>query len=161
MYEMRLKYPEENEVFVRDYLATMFARVKFSCIERRGQKIVTLSIEDKFVRQTMLADLRSMGKFGDGSFVKDILKVEVGALTDVFLKYLDRPMQLALAAEISSLSRKPEAQQQALLGSLMQRFLEGAASRAGELAVDVTAAIATGGGSVITSLGSVLNKFEH
>lgn len=161
MYEMRLKFPEENSAFIRDYLAAMFARVKFECAERRGQKIITISIEDKFVRQTILADLRAMGKFGDGSFVKDILKVEAGALTEVFLKYLDAPSQLALAAEISSIAKEPEVSQPAMLEKLVENFLTAAASRAGEVVVDVTAATVTGGGSVLTSLGSALDKFSR
>src|SRR5690349_7627552 len=97
MYEMRLKYPGDNQAYVRDVLSALFARVKFRSYEEKGATLVEFSVEDKFVRQKILADLRDIGKFGDGSFNKEILKIELDALVQVFARYLSRPDMMAMA----------------------------------------------------------------
>ena len=50
MYEMRLKYPGDNQAYVRDVLSALFARVKFRSYDEKGARLVEFSVEDKFVR---------------------------------------------------------------------------------------------------------------
>jgi hypothetical protein len=160
IYEMRLKYPSDNQKYVRDVLSALFARVKFRSYMEKNVQIVEISVEDKFVRQRILADLRDIGKFGDGSFNKELLKIEIDALVTVFARYLDAADMMALATVLPTI--KPNAQpSQRLFNELLRDYLKSAASRAGEISVDVAAAAATGGKSVIVSLGNALSKFKE
>lgn len=157
MYEMRLKYPGDNQAYVRDVLSALFARVKFRSYEEKGATLVEFSVEDKFVRQKILADLRDIGKFGDGSFNKEILKIELDALVQVFARYLSRPDMMAMATLLAPGKKAvPESE----FSKLFKEFLKGAASRAGEVSVDVAAAVVTGGASSLVSLATAIAKFK-
>lgn len=159
MYEMRLKYPSDNESYVRDVLSAIFARVKFRSYEEKGTQLIEFSVEDKFVRQRILADLREIGKFGDGSFNKEIMKIELDALVKVFERYLGKPDMLAMGTILSEAGKtKPLAK--SVFSGLFREFLKGAAGRAGEVSVDVAAAAATGGKSVVISLATAIAKFR-
>ncbi len=157
MYEMRLKYPGDNQAYVRDVLSALFARVKFRSYDEKGARLVEFSVEDKFVRQRILADLRDIGKFGDGSFNKEILKIELDALVQVFARYLSKPDMIAVA---SVLSPGKKSMTESEFSKLFKEFLKGAASRAGEISVDVAAAVATGGASSVASLATAMSKFK-
>ncbi|EIL98261.1 hypothetical protein [Rhodanobacter thiooxydans] len=162
MYEMRLKYPGDNRSYVRDVLSALFARVKFRSYEEKGAQIVEFSVEDKFVRQRILADLRDIGKFGDGSFNKEILKIELDALVKVFERYLDRADMLAMNTVLSAAGKRgaKTSLTTSIFSDLFREFLKGAAGRAGEISVDVAAAAATGGKSVVISLATAIAKFR-
>jgi len=157
MYEMRLKYPGDNQAYVRDVLSALFARVKFRSYDEKGARLVEFSVEDKFVRQRILADLRDIGKFGDGSFNKEILKIELDALVQVFARYLTKPDMMAVATVLTPGKKTvPESE----FAKLFKEFLKGAASRAGEISVDVAAAVATGGTSSVVSLATAMAKYK-
>lgn len=159
MYEMRLKYPGDNQSYVRDVLSAIFARVKFRSYEEKGAQLVEFSVEDKFVRQRILADLRDIGKFGDGSFNREIMKIELDALVKVFERYLDKADMLAMSKVLSDEGKTKQLTTSAFSG-LFREFLKGAAGRAGEISVDVAAAAATGGKSVVISLATAISRFK-
>lgn len=158
MYEMRLKYPMDNDAYVRDVLSALFARVKFRSYEEKGAQIVEFSVEDKFVRQKILADLRDIGKFGDGSFNKEILKIDLDALVKVFERYLSRADMIAMATVLKPDDKKKQLSTPQFSG-LLREFLKGAARRAGEVSVDVAAAALTGGHSTVISLATAIERF--
>lgn len=173
IYEMRLKYANENDVFLGDYLLAMFARAKFPVlpgpvISGKETQRVEISVEDKFVRQRILADLRSMGVPADSGQEKDLLRVDIDCLAQLFIRYLDEgaksAISMAIAKELSSVKKsaaraKGVEKKGTLNEDLISSFLKGAAQQTGAYSVDIAAAVASGGASLASSFGIALGKF--
>jgi hypothetical protein len=77
-YEARLKYPPDKDYVKREFLyALTRSQLDFD------RKIITLVIEDQFLRLAIQGKLKARGMFADTSFNTELIKISRGSLEAV------------------------------------------------------------------------------
>jgi hypothetical protein len=173
LYESVLLFETDHEMYFQSGLMKALQKVKLKTKRKDNEESTyTFVLEDKFIRLATHARLKDLGHFADGSFNTEIVSITHSGLIDLLESFIteDEAKKLCetLKRDGAAAQEKHETEEAARLDALakaisdgnskitvkglLNKTLEGAASKGGELVVDW---LTTGG--VTTVIGSVKN----
>lgn len=84
-YEAELKYNNHNDKSFKNDFLKILEKAKI----RKDTNKVLFSVEDKFLRTSISAKLKSLGHFSDSSFNSEIISIDVKSFIDLLDSILD------------------------------------------------------------------------
>ncbi|MBL0457375.1 hypothetical protein JD499_09185 [Aeromonas enteropelogenes] len=147
IHKANLQFIEDHEGYVK---AEFLALLHKSKLETSKSKVVIV-IEDAFVKQGIQARLKELGHFADNSFNAELVKISTNSFYELLRSFYSPEDVAKFEQEINEALKKDDENKIEFKG-LLKDFLSGATNKAGEKAMEVAFAFATGGVSEISPL---------
>ncbi|QNF18899.1 hypothetical protein [Aeromonas hydrophila] len=153
IHKANLQFIEDHEGYVK---AEFLALLHKSKLETSKSKVVII-IENAFVKQGIQGRLKELGHFADNSFNAELVHISINSFVDLLHSFYSSDDVVKFELEINKALENNDENKIEFKG-ILKNFLSGASAKAGEKAMDVAFAFATGGVSEITPLISSVKE---
>ncbi|HVX06001.1 MAG TPA: hypothetical protein VHA71_12895 [Rhodanobacteraceae bacterium] len=157
IYEAKLRFAANSR---EELKSAILARLSCASFLYKDGWIV-FDIEDKLIRQAFAAEVKVLGNFVDGSFNREIVRVDPDHLIQLLERlFLTKSEQDEIVRTVKKAKSKAKKEDDEItFHSIMKKFLEGAAGEAGSLSVSSVAGALTGGATLASSLCKTVEKY--